>query len=81
MHDLHERRSRLLLDDPGLLRLHGFHVRRRLRLLHVHEQHARLLQLLISYEQVQSRNRALYLFTPLARNPCDRAAFCCALQS
>jgi len=40
-------------------------VRRRLRLLHVHEQHARLLQLLISSEQVQSRNRALCLFTPL----------------
>jgi len=45
--------------------LHSFHERRRLRLLHVHEQHARLLQLLISSEQVQSRNRALCLFTPL----------------
>jgi hypothetical protein len=65
VHHLHQWRSRLLLDDPGLLRLHGFHVRRRLRLLHVHEQHARLLQLLISSEQVQSRNRALCLFTPL----------------
>jgi len=39
-----------------------------------------LLQLLISSEQVQSRNRALCLFTPLARNSCKRAAFYCALQ-
>jgi len=71
VHHLHQWRSRLLLDDPGLLRLHGFHVRRRLRLLHMHEQHARLLQLLIFSEQVQSRNRALCLFTPLARKNCE----------
>ncbi len=38
----------MLRDDSGLLRLHVLHDQGRLRLLHLHEQHADLLRLLTS---------------------------------
>ena len=48
LHHLHQRRQRVLRDDPGLLRLHDGHDEGRLHLLHDDEQHAGLLLLLKS---------------------------------
>jgi len=49
--DVHEWRSEVLRDDPGLLRLPGLHAQGRLHLLHALQQHAGLLRLLLVKEK------------------------------
>ncbi len=51
LHHLHQRRRKVLRDDPGLLRLHGRHDEGRLHLLHDDEQHAGLLRHLLTDSQ------------------------------